>query len=284
MTQPSGPPSSGPPSSGHRPSRAIRDLGRAAGGALIFSLPMMMTMELWALGFHLDRLRLLVLVLATLPLLVLLSRHIGFEHTQGWRSDIMDSLIALGVASVIAPALLLLMGVIDADTSLDAALGKLSVQMVPASIGALLAKSQFGADPSDGDEMRESYRGELFLMVVGALFLGLNVAPTEEVLLISFQMSYLHALFLVLLSLLLMHGFVFSVGFAGGSEVSADEPWWSGFIRMTLPGFVLALAVSFCLLWLFAQTDGLSFDSVVMAAVVLAFPCSIGAAAARLIL
>ena len=245
---------------------------------------MMMTMELWALGFHLDRLRLLVLVLATLPLLVLLSRHIGFEHTQGWRSDIMDSLIALGVASVIAPALLLLMGVIDADTSLDAALGKLSVQMVPASIGALLAKSQFGADPSDGDEMRESYRGELFLMVVGALFLGLNVALTEEVLLISFQMSYLHALFLVLLSLLLMHGFVFSVGFAGGSEVSADEPWWSGFIRMTLPGFVLALAVSFCLLWLFAQTDGLSFDSVVMAAVVLAFPCSIGAAAARLIL
>lgn len=88
----------------------------------------------------------------------------------------------------------------------------------------------------------------------------------------------------LIFSLLLMHGFVFSMGFAGGSEVSADEPWWSGFIRMTLPGFVLALAVSFGLLWLFAQTDGLSFGSAVMAAIVLVFPCSIGAAAARLIL
>ena len=29
----------------------IRDLGRAFGGALLFSLPLLMTMEMWALGF-----------------------------------------------------------------------------------------------------------------------------------------------------------------------------------------------------------------------------------------
>lgn len=121
-------------------------------------------------------------------------------------------------------------------------------------------------------------------MAVGALFLGFNVAPTEEMLLISYQMDEWHALVLVLLSLLLMHGFVFAVGFAGGSEVSPDEPWWSPFVRLTLSGYALALAISLYLLWVFARTDGLDMDSIAMTTVVLAFPCAIGAAAARLIL
>src|SRR5690606_25869022 len=117
-----------------------------------------------------------------------------------------------------------------------------------------------------------------------ALFLGFNVAPTEEVMLISYQMTEWHALGLVALSLALMHGFVFAVGFAGGTEVSPEEAWWSPFIRLTLPGYVIALAISLYILWLFARTDGLSGDGIVMAAVVLAFPSAIGAAAARLIL
>ncbi len=261
----------------------MRDFGRAAGGALIFSLPMLMTMELWALGFSLDRGRLVLLMLACLPLLVALSRHIGFERTGDWRSDLFDALIALGVAAVISVAVLSLLGVIGPGSAPDAVLGKVAIQMVPASIGALLAKSQFGAEAED-EPKEETWWGELFLMAVGALFLGLNVAPTEEVMLISHQMTHWHALALVALSLALMHGFVFSVGFAGGSQISHDEPWWCAFIRMTLPGFAVALGVSFCLLWLFAQTDGLSFDSALMAAIVLAFPCAIGAAAARLIL
>lgn len=267
----------------HVPGRVIRDFGRAAGGALIFSLPMLMTMELWSLGFSLARGRLALLLLAALPLLVGLSRHIGFERTRDWQSDVFDALIALGVAAVISAAVLFVLGVIDADSSLDAVLGKITIQMVPASIGALLAKSQFGAGAAD-EPREDTWSGELFLMAVGALFLGLNAAPTEEIMLISYRMTHWHAMGLVALSLAVMHGFVFSVGFAGGTQLSCDEPWWSGFLRMTLPGFVIALGVSFCLLVLFAQTDGLSFDSALMAAIVLAFPCAAGAAAARLIL
>lgn len=267
--------------------RAVRDFGRAAGGALIFSLPMLMTMELWWLGFYLDRLRLLVLFVTTLPLLVVLSRHIGFERTRGWHDDAVDALIALGIAAIVCTTLLALFGTIAFDTPLDEIAGKVAIQMVPASIGALLAKSQFGAESTGGEDVadeEETYVGELFLMGVGSLFLGFNVAPTEEVMLISYQMTEWHALALVALSLALMHGFVFAVGFAGGSEVSPEEPWWSPFVRLTLPGYVIALAISLYLLWLFARTDGLAADGVVMAVVVLAFPSAIGAAAARLIL
>lgn len=274
-------------SSGSGTSRAARDFGRAAGGALIFSLPMLMTMELWWLGFYLDRLRLLVLFVTTLPLLVVLSRHIGFERTRGWRDDVIDALIALGIAAIVCATLLVLFGTITLDTPFDEIIGKVVIQMVPASVGALLAKSQFGAESTGGEDVGEEdepYGGELFLMGVGALFLGFNLAPTEEMMLISYQMTEWHALATVALSLTLMHGFVFAVGFAGGSDVSPEEPWWSPFIRLTLPGYVIALAISLYLLWIFARTDGLSGDSVVMAMVVLAFPSAIGAAAARLIL
>jgi len=270
----------------HGASRAARDLGRAAGGALVFSLPMLMTMELWWLGFYLDRPRLIVLVLSALPLLFFLSRRIGFERTRGWRDDLLDSLIALGIAALVCAGLLLLFGAITGDTPADEWIGKLTIQMVPAAIGALLAKSQFRAAAPDEDvkDGEESYGGELFLMAVGALFLGFNVAPTEETMAISYQMTPWHALALAALSLALMHGFVFALEFAGGSEVSPDEPWWSGFVRLTLPGYAIALMIGLYLLWIFARTDGMPPEGIVMAAVVLAFPCAIGAAAARLIL
>jgi putative integral membrane protein (TIGR02587 family) len=268
--------------------RAFRDLGRAAGGALVFSLPMLMTMELWWLGFYLDRLRLLVLVLTALPLLVVLSRHLGFERTHRWRDDIVDGLIAVGVSGVVCVVVLTLFGTIHFDMPLDEAVGKVVIQMVPASIGALLAKSQFGAGSNDTEEhpvdQEETYGGELFLMVIGALFLGFNVAPTDEMMLISYQMTEWHALGLVVLSIGLMHGFVFALGFAGGSELPADAPWWDPFLRLTLPGYVIAMTVSLYLLWIFGRLNDLNIVGIVMATVVLAFPSAIGAAAARLIL
>lgn len=265
---------------------AIRDFGRAAGGALLFSLPMLMTMEMWWLGLYLDRPRLLLLFITALPLLVTLSRHIGFGETGCWRDDIIDALIALGVAAIICPCLLLLFGTITPDTPANELAGKIAVQMVPAAIGALLAKSEFAArdEDDDGAERSETYGGELFLMGTGALFLGFNLAPTDEMLLISYQMSEWHALTLVTLSLTLMHGFVFAVGFAGGSQIAPDEPRWSAFARFTLPGYVIALLISLYILWIFGRIDGLDHEGVVMATVVLGLPSAIGAAAARLIL
>lgn len=41
--------------------RFVIGLARAFGGALIFSMPMFMTMELWQLGFAADRVRIAIL-------------------------------------------------------------------------------------------------------------------------------------------------------------------------------------------------------------------------------
>ena len=59
---------------------------RAFAGALVFSLPMLMTMEMWWLGFHIDPFRLALLMGLMLPLLVRLSRYGGMRPTASIRA------------------------------------------------------------------------------------------------------------------------------------------------------------------------------------------------------
>ncbi len=260
----------------------VRELSRAFGGAIIFALPVFMTMEMWELGMHMDRLRLVLLLIVNVPVLVFLSHYAGFERTFEWQADVRDAAIAYGVGILAAAVLLTIFGVIG-HGSPDDIIGKLAIQAVPASLGALLARSTFGGNSRRREE-DESYFSELGLMAVGALFLGFNVAPTEEIVLISYKMTPWHACALIVFSIALMHAFVFASAFRGGSELSPETPWWSALIRFTVVGYVIALAISAYVLWTFGSLEGHGLLESVMAILVLAFPAAIGAAAARLIL
>lgn len=265
-------------------SKVLRGLGRGFGGALIFALPMLMTMEMWHLGFHLDRLRLALLLVVNIPLLIALSYHAGFEQTKRWRDDLRDTGIAFGIGLITSAATLLVLGLIKSGMTPDEIVGKIAVQTVPASIGALLGSSQLGSHKADVAKETEAqtYLSELFLMGIGALFLGLNVAPTEEMLLISFKMTPWHAVSLIMLSILLMHGFTYALEFSGTAPIRGSA--WGAFFRFTLTGYGIAVGVSLYVLWTFGQTSDAAAAQVVMSAVVLGFPAAIGAAAARLII
>lgn len=256
---------------------------RGAGGALIFALPMLMTMEMWQLGMTLDRWRLLVLLVTGFPFMMLLSREIGFESTRDWRQDLRDVTIAYGLGIVTSAAVMTVLAIFGNPASLSETAGMIAIQTFPAALGAMLARGQFG-DDSEPAKRDETFNGQMLIMAAGALFLSLNVAPTEEMQLISFRMTPWHALALIPLSLALMHAFVFAASFAGGSEISPETPWWSAFLRFTVSGYAMALAVSLASLWLLGQLDGMSLQRALRVTVVLGFPAAIGAAAARLIL
>lgn len=260
-------------------------LARAFGGAIIFALPMFMTMEMWWLGFYMDRFRLVLLALLNIPLLTALSYHAGFEETFSLKDDLIDAFVAYAVGLVAAAVVLLLFSVIELGMSRNEILGKVLLLAVPGSIGATLAVKQLGGQDDDQEKGREdTYAGELFLMVAGALFLSFNVAPTEEMALIAYQMTPWHALALTFTSLLLMHAFVYAVEFSGQATLRPGTPQWSGFLRFTVVGYALVLLVSLYVLWTFGRTDGTGLAEIVNTATVLAFPGAIGAAAARLIL
>ncbi|HWJ87412.1 MAG TPA: TIGR02587 family membrane protein [Pelagibacterium sp.] len=257
---------------------------RGVGGALLFSLPMLMTMEMWELGITLDRWRILILLITGFPLLLLLSREIGFERTESWYENIRDVTISYGIGIATSAAIMAVLAILGGPSSPDIATGKIAIQTFPAALGAMLGRSQFGGEKMNSGEKQETFSGEMLIMAAGALFLSLNIAPTEEIRVISFRMNAWHALILIPLSLTIMHAFVFAASFAGGSDVSPETPWWSAFLRFTVSGYALALAISIAVLWVMGQIDGMSFERALRVTVVLGFPAAIGAAAARLIL
>ena len=120
-------------------------------------------------------------------------------------------------------------------------------------------------------------------MAAGAVFVAFNVAPTEEVILIAYTMTPWHAVALAAVSILLLHLFVYAVGFAGQEEPPDYAGFWLTFLHFTIAGFGIALLVSLYVLWTFERTAGLDVSDVAMMMVVLAFPASLGAATARLI-
>ena len=261
-----------------------KGLARAFAGAIIFSLPLLMTMEMWWLGFYMDRLRLLLFGIGNIALLFGLSRVAGFEETSSWTDDALDAFAAYGIATAASFAVLLLFGIIAPGMSAGEIVGKIAVQAAPASFGAMIANKQLGRR-EDGAEKRRrsSYAGQLFLMLAGALFLAYNVAPTEEMILISFLMTPWHGLALVVASLLLLHAFVYSLDFSGEEEALPEHGFFGTFLFFSVVGYAIAVLASLYILWTFGRTDGAGLHEIAMMTAVLGFPAAIGAAIARLV-
>ena len=258
-------------------------LARALGGAAIFALPLLLTQEMWHLGSAVAPLRLVALLAVTFPLLVALSRLYGFEETSSLRGDVVDAFVALAVGATAGAAMLALLGALDGDTPLEEAVGMVALQAIPGALGAVLAMAQLGGESRD-TERHVSYLAHLTAMAGGALFLALNVAPTEEVGLIAMTISPLQALLLMAVSLAGTHGFVYSLEFMGQVEIPEGHRDLSVFFRYSVVGYAVALAISALLLWSFGRFDAAPLELVVGQIVVLGFPAALGAAAARLIL
>lgn len=264
----------------------LRALARGFGGALLFSFPLLMTMEMWQLGFAMERGRLLTLFVASLPVLLGLSYFAGFENTFRLLDEVLDMLAALAIGLLLSALVLGLLGALSPEHSLGETLGKIVLCAVPAAMGALLAGKQLG-----GQVVREArpraqagYPGELFTMLVGALFLAFNVAPTEEISLIAYQMSSIQSLILVAVSLALLHVVVYELGFPGEDLRRGSTSPLRCFLAFSAPGYGIALLVSASVLWAFGRLDGVSVHEANAMIIVLAFPGALGCATARVVI
>ena len=259
------------------------DLMRAFGGAVLFAFPLVMTMEMWSLGFAVDRGRLLLFLVLNLPILLALSYLAGFRASFSLKEDALDALAALAVGAFASTMLLLLFGLLSGGMSLDELVGKVAIQTVPASLGAMAARKQLGDGDQEGAEDQGGYAGQLVLMLAGALFLAFNVAPTEEMILISFHMTPWHGLAIMVLSIGALHAFVYALEFSGQEDLPRDVEAWRTFLSYSLAGYGIAVLVSLYVLWTFGRTDGAALGRVAMMVAVLGFPASLGAAVARLV-
>ena len=75
-----------------------------------------------------------------------------------------------------------------------------------AALGAMFAQSILGGGLEFEEDVKKkkrstSYFGQLFLMTVGAVFLSMSLAATEEMVLISYQMTDWHTLALMIFTM-----------------------------------------------------------------------------------
>jgi len=266
--------------------RYALELARGAGGAVLFAFPLLMTMEMWWLGFHIDRFRLALFTVVGLALLVGLAYYSGFARTKNFRDDVLDALSAYAIGVVVSASLLVLLGILRPGMPLDEVIGKIAVQSIPAGIGAILARKQLARTDEEGEpeEREPTYASELFLMFGGAVFVAFNVAPTDELEHIAFMMSTWHGVALALASVVILHVLVYKIELAGQEQWPEDHGFLAVFYRFSLAGYGIALAVSLYILWTFGRTDGTGLGTVAMMTLVLGFPAALGAATARLVI
>jgi len=256
-------------------------LMRDFGGAIVFAFPLLMTMEMWWLGFYMDRLRLALFIFLGVLLLLGIAYYLGVGSRVRWKYDLIDVFTAYAVGFTTSTIMLLLLAVIQTEMQPNEIIGKIVLQAAPAGIGAMLAERQFGhEEEGQRAERRRRYAGKLVFMLAGAFFLALTVAPTEEMAVIGSRMEPWHAVALAIVSLLIVHAFVYAVEAREGVVPSH----WGVFLRFTVVGYAIALLVSLYILWSFGRMDGASAAQIVASTMVLGFPAALGAGAARLIL
>src|SRR5688572_20760841 len=259
------------------------DLAHDFGGALLFSFPLLMTMEMWWLGFYMDRYRLALFLGLAFLVVIALSYFEGADET--FKIEVLDALVACAVGYTVVATMLTLFGIIEPGMSLDEIVGKISLHAVPGSIGAILARRLLEVEETKKEKQRRQWYGaKIFLMGVGAIFLAFQLAPTEEMVLIGHRMTEWHAVALALVSLCVVQAFVCAIERRGRQRMFAADFFWGVFFRYTIVGYSLALLISLYVLWTFGRLDGAAASEIIMAMLVLGFPAALGAAAARLIL
>ena len=268
----------------HSPNHSFAvDLAHDFGGAILFSFPLLMTMEMWWLGFYMDRYRLALFLVLAFVTVMGLSYFEGGEET--FKIELLDALVACAVGYTVATVMLVLFGIIKPGMSVDEVVGKISLHAVAPSIGAILARRQLDIkETSKERRRRQGYGAKLFLMGVGAIFLAFQLAPTEEMVLIGHMMTGWHATALAVISLCIMQAFICSIERGRRASIFSGAFFWGVFIRLTIVGYALALLISLYVLWTFGRLDGAPAAEIIMATLVLGFPAALGTAAARLIL
>lgn len=270
---------------------------RAVAGGLLFGVPLLYTMEVWWTGEHTSpRQMLLVLLLLAIPVLAL-NRTAGFRGSRDLRlaDAVADTIEAIAIGVVITLVVLVLLQEISLDSSLRSSLGKVIYECVPFCLGVGVARHflQGPGDDSGGtsddllDEDDSDDTGlsatviDLGGTILGAVFIALSIAPTDEVPMIASGLSPAWLLALIAASLLASYAIVFVADFRDQDARHQQKGPFQRPITETVVSYLVALGVAAALLWLFQR--GVDPDSdLIDRVIVLGFPAAIGGAAGRL--
>lgn len=276
--------------------KSLEEYGRGVVGGLMFSLPLLYTMEVWWSGFLAQPLHLIAYVAATVFLLLGYNRFAGMRRDASWTEVVIDSVEEMGIGLILSTVVLYLLGQIERSMPWPEVLGKIVVESMTVAIGVSIGTAQLGLSTDDTgveDDDRErdqkksteppDSKSQLVLALCGAVLFAGNVGPTEEIIIIAAMSSAGKLLGLAALSILSGALVLFRIGFVGTDRhVRRDNMIWVGYGLIT--SYAAALIASALLLCFFGRLDDVPPAVAIARIVVLSFPAMLGASAGRLLI
>ena len=277
----------------HRTIReSLQEYGRGIAGGLMFSLPLLYTMEVWWSGFMLHPWRIIAYVLATFAILLFYNRFAGLRRDATLREVAIDSVEEMGIGLVLATTILFLTNRLDWEGDHLGAVGKIAMEAMTVAIGVSVGTAQLGASDNgdcgvsgedDTDHKPDSYLPQSALALCGAVLFAANVAPTDEVSVIAMESPSWKLLLIALFSMLVAMLILFFAEFRGSGAHVARGSFVLG-IRGVLTTYGISLGSAAALLWFFGKMDGEPLSQCIAQTVVLGLPAVLGASAGRLLL
>lgn len=283
----------------------LRDLVRGASGGFLFGIPLLYTMEVWWIGSFTKPSLMLAVLAAVFVIVFFLNRTDGFRQAKPDRplQAVMDSVEAVAISLVCVTLVLLLLREVTLQTSLNEALGKIILESVPFAIGIGLARSimvggreQPPDDESEADagsrsspvpdQLPDNYNATLAdigATLVGSIFIAFNIAPTDEVPMLSAAASPPSLLALIAASLIFSYCIVFAAGFTTQEKRLQQQGAFQHPLVETVMAYLVSLLSAAIMLWFFQR---LSFSDPwttwLEQVLILGLPASVGGAAGRL--
>jgi putative integral membrane protein (TIGR02587 family) len=270
--------------------KELKDLVRGLCGGFLFGIPLLYTMEVWWIGSSVKPLMKYVALGLTFIIVYFLNQMAGFrQKSRGKRrlETLTSTLEAMALGVICATLMLILVQEITLSTQLSEAIGKVVYESIPFSIGVALA-NQLLNDTSEENEdsSRDSINATLTDIggtFIGALVIGFNISPTDEVTMLSARASGPILLAVVFASLLISYGIVFEAGFSNQKKRRQQKGFFQSPASETLASYLVSLFAAAFMLWLFQQltfTD--PWDLWLKHILILGLPTTIGGAAGRL--
>lgn len=268
-------------------SESLREYGRGLAGGLLFSLPLIYTMEVWWAGFIAEPPRLLVFIAAVFALLIGYNTYAGIRHDADWTDVVVDSVEEFGLGIITAAALMVLLARTTSHMGFEEIVGRIVIEAGVVAIGFSVGTAQLGADGDEEVGNRFSrtpgVMSQVVISLCGAILVAANVAPTEEIMVIAAEVGVPRLIIIVALSVLLSVLILFFSNFRQAHRFAKAETRWHA-AAGGVTTYVVAVVASAALLWFFGRFDTVQMEMAVAQTVVLSLPATLGASAGRLLL
>ncbi|WP_051286251.1 DUF2391 family protein [Salinimicrobium terrae] len=167
-------------------SETAKEYGRGIVGGLLFSLPLLYTMEVWWTGFTASPEKLLAFVAFTFLLLLGYNKHSGMRKDASLKDILHESIEDITIAFTVAFLFLLLINKISLTMPLREIAGKVIVESMIVAIGVSVGTAQLGQEKKrEGSKEGGGILQMIVLSICGAVLIASAVAPTEEILKIA---------------------------------------------------------------------------------------------------